>query len=119
MDRSNPSASPARTLAGIADADDLRSVIATALATVPIDDDTLRRGVSTFVRGERDAGAQPGDVIIALTALVDAAPIPAGVPRRVRLRQAILWCVEAYFGHLGAIDAPSATPIGPREASNR
>lgn len=117
--RSNPSASLPRTLAGIADADDFRSVIATALAAMPIDDDTLRRGVWTFVRGERDAGAQPGDVIIALTALVDAAPIPAGMPRRARLRQAILWCVEAYFGHLGGMDASNTTPSAPREASNR
>jgi hypothetical protein len=106
-------------VAGVADATDLRSVIASALAAVPIDQDTLRRGVWTFVRAERDAGAQPGEVIVALTALVDAAPIPAGPPRRARLRQAILWCVEAYFGHLGAMDAPSEAPSAPREASNR
>jgi hypothetical protein len=117
--RSSKDASASRTLAGVVDAEDLRSVIATALAAVPIDDDTLRRGVWTFVRAERDAGAQPGDVIVALTSLVEAAPIPAGPARLSRLRQAILWCVEAYFGHLGGTDVRSdCTPSAPRDASN-
>jgi len=117
--QSNTSASTARIIVRDAEAHDLRSVIATALAAVPIDEEPLRRGVWTFVRAARDAGAQPGDVIVALTTLVEAAPLPS-VSSRDRLRQVILWCVEAYFGHLGGADVRSTmAPSAPRVASNR
>jgi hypothetical protein len=120
MARSNTAASAARSTAAVADANDLRSTIATALADAPIDEDTLRRGVWTFVRAERDAGAQPGEVIIDLTAIVEAAPTPAGPARQARIRQVILWCVEAYFGHLGGNDVRATfTPSPPRAVSNR
>jgi hypothetical protein len=85
-----------------------------------MDEDKLRRAVWTFVRAERDAGAQPGEVIIALTTLVEGSPLSAGPTGRPRLRQVIVWCVEAYFGHLGGTDVRSeTTPSAPREASNR
>jgi len=120
MVRSKTLASAPRTVAGVADAADLRSAIASALAAVPVDEDQLRRGVWTFARAERDAGAQPGEVIIALTALVEGASVPTGPARKSRLRQVILWCVEAYFGHLGGSDVRSdVTPSLPRQASNR
>src|SRR5207244_1617799 len=41
--------------AQLADAEELRSVIVTALAATPIDEEALRRGVWTFVGTERDA----------------------------------------------------------------
>jgi hypothetical protein len=116
----SPAVAP-RSVAGVADAADLRSMIATALAADPINEDALRRGVWTFVRAERDAGAQPGQVIIALTALVDAASLGPPLVRQARLRQVILTCVEAYFGHLGgnAVSGDSKATIAPRRASNR
>lgn len=89
------------SLEEIEDAQDLRSVIAAALAATPVDEESLRRGVWTYVGAERDVGARPGLVIVTLTELVEAAP---KLPRTVRddlLRRVILWCVEAYFGQLG------------------
>ena len=84
-----------------ADAADLRSVIAAALAANPVDEDALRRGVWTLVGTERDAGASPGQVIMALTDLVGEAGLAPFSEQQARLRRVILWCVEAYFGHLG------------------
>ena len=106
----------------LADAADLRSVIAAALAAQPVDEEALRRGVWTFVGTERDSGASPGQVIIALTDLVDeAALVPASV-QQARLRRVILWCVEAYFGHLGGDvlgrDTDAFADL-PRPSSNR
>ena len=85
----------------LSDVEDLRSAIATALAASPVYEQSLRRGVWTYVGAERDAGTPPGQVIMELTELVDAARI---VPTSVALaltRRVILWCVEAYFGQLG------------------
>ena len=106
-----------RDVVNAPDAEELRSVIATALATDPIDDDALRRGVWTLVRAERDAGARPANVIVALTALVDAAPLEVAAERYARLRQVILSCVEAYFGHLAAGNI-AATSTSEPQASN-
>jgi len=94
---------PARelTLEEVADAQDLRSVIATALAATSVDHESLRKAVWTYVGAERAVGARPGTVIVALTEIVEASPL---APRPVRdelTRLVILWCVEAYFGHLG------------------
>ena len=97
-------------------------MIATALAAMPIDESALRRGVWTFVGTERDAGASPGQVIIALTDLVGEADLPPGLVHQARLRQVILWCVEAYFGHLGGDVSGRETDAFedlPRPASNR
>lgn len=111
-----------RTAADVADADDLRSVIAAALATIPIDEDALRRGVWTFVGTERDAGASPADVITALTDLIDEARFTPMIVQLARTRRVILWCVEAYFGHLGGDGLgreSTFVPDMPRPASNR
>jgi hypothetical protein len=101
MDRTKPEETRALTLEELEDAHDLRSVIAAALAATPVDEESLRRGVWTYVRSERDMGASPAAVIVALTALVDGSNVKPVSVRQSTTRQVILWCVEAYFGHLG------------------
>ena len=100
MHRKHSKGPSERTLEEVAEAEDLRSVIAAALATTPVDEQSLRRGVWTYVSCERDMGMSPGDVMTRLTSIVEAssAPCPA---RDVVMRQVMVWCVEAYFGHLG------------------
>jgi hypothetical protein len=93
--------SPERTVPQQADARDLRSVISASLAADPVDEQALRRGVWTFVGLERHEGTSPGRVIMALTELVEAARIESAHDRQAIMRRVILWCVEAYFGHLG------------------
>jgi hypothetical protein len=88
----------------LADMRDLRSAIATALAAKPIYDQSLRRAVWTYVSAERDAGASPGPVIMALTEIVEAARITPASVSQALTRRVILWCVEAYFGQLGGSD---------------
>ena len=94
-------APPSRSPADVEDALDLRSVIASALAATPVDEMSLRRGVWTYVGAERNAGTSPGHVIMALTDLIEAATIAPAADRQALMRSVILWCVEAYFGHLG------------------
>jgi hypothetical protein len=90
-----------RTDVELADERDLRSVIAAALATTPVDQESLRRGVWTYVGAERNAGAPAGHVIVTLTELVEEAMLEPASVREPLTRRVILWCVEAYFGHLG------------------
>lgn len=90
-----------RSAASLADAQDLRSSIAAALSLTPVDEQLLRRGVWTYVGAERHAGTSPGHVIMALTDLVEASAIVPLTFRQSLMRHVILWCVEAYFGHLG------------------
>jgi hypothetical protein len=90
-----------QTPAQAADADDLRAVIAAALATNPVNLSSLRRGVWTYVGSERAAGTSPGHVIMVLTDLIDDARITPREEHQALVRRVILWCVEAYFGHLG------------------
>lgn len=101
MDRPPDDLPAERSPAELADAEDLRSVISAALAATPVDEQSLRRGVWTYVGAERQAGVSPGHVIVALTDLVDAAGIAPAAARETLMRRVILWCVEAYFGHLG------------------
>jgi len=96
-----PTTSRELSLEELEDAQDLRAVISAALATVPVDEESLRRGVWTYVRAERDVGTSPGFVIVALTELVDVSSIDQVSVRQFVTRQVILWCVEAYFGYLG------------------
>ena len=111
----------------IEDAQDLRSVIAAALAATPVDEESLRHGVWTYVGAEHDVGARPGAVIVTLTELVEAAPMAPRTERDELMRRVILWCVEAYFGRLGgepvgggsAPAARDASLAKPRLASNR
>ena len=90
-----------RTLEELADAHDLRAVLTGALTSDHLDAESLRRGVWTYVGAERHAGTSPGHVIMALTNIVEAARITPIAKRQALMRQVILWCVEAYFGHLG------------------
>ena len=103
MDRLPPNRAATRTLTQHLDARDLRAVIVDALAAVPIDEQSLRDGVWTYVRGERQVGVSPGVVILALTDMVDRAKIVSDVARIARTRDVILWSVEAYFGQLGGV----------------
>ena len=106
-----------RSVEDLADAKDLRAVIAAALTRIPMDAQDLRCAVWTFVGNERRASVPPALIITRLTALIDEAKsVPS--PTRLELaRQVILWCVEEYFGHLGG-----PTPlmgIGDVVTSNR
>jgi hypothetical protein len=101
MDRFPPARAATRTLAQHRDARDLRAAIVDALAAASVDEQTVRDGVWTYVRGEREVGVAPGVVILALTDMVDRAKIVPDAARNARTRQVILWCVEAYFGQRG------------------
>ena len=103
MDRFPPTRAATRTLAQHLDARDLRAVIVQTLAVVPIDEQTLRDGVWTYVRAEREVGVAPGVVILALTDMVERAKIVPDAARIARTRDVILWSVEAYFGQLGGV----------------
>lgn len=90
-----------RTLAQLEDSQDLESVISAALAARPIAEAMLRRGVWTYVGEERQAGTSPGRVILALTELIEKSKSTSKMEQQAVMRRVILWCVEAYFGHLG------------------
>lgn len=101
MDRLPPARAATRTVAQLLSAKDLRAAIVDILTATPLDEQALRDAVWTYVRGEREVGVAPGVVILALTEMVESARV---VPKEVglqRTHQVILWCVEAYFGHLG------------------
>ncbi len=100
MDPSNGTRSYG-SAASLADAHDLRSAIAAALSATPVDEQLLRRGVWTYVDAERHAGMSSGRVIMAISEMVESAEIFPMSVRQTVLRHVILWCVEAYFGHLG------------------
>jgi hypothetical protein len=106
----------------LADAADLRAAVAASLAASPIDERTLRRNVWMLVGTERDIGAAPAEIIAMLNDLIDEAELTPSSARQAQLRQVILWCVEAYFGHLGGDvlrrDAGAVASL-PRPASNR
>jgi hypothetical protein len=111
-----------RGAAELAEMADLRSAVAASLAAAPINDIALRRDVWTLVGMERGTGASPSQVITTLTDLVDEAAFTTMSARHGRLRQVILWCVEAYFGHLGGDVIGRSVGVGPtlpRPASNR
>ena len=120
MDRFPPDRAATRTLAQHLDARDLRAVIVEALAATPVDEQALRDGVWTYVRGERQIGVAPGVVILALTDMVERAKIAPDAARDARTREVILWCVEAYFGQRGGVPLGSdrdATAGEPEQQS--
>lgn len=90
-----------RSVEDLAEAKDLRSAISAALTDDPIDEQTLRRAVWSFVGTERHAGIPPAEIITRLTGLIDDANVAPISVRRALTRQVILWCVEEYFGQLG------------------
>jgi hypothetical protein len=115
MDRLPPTRAATRTIDQHLDARDLRAAIDEALARPADDERALRRAVWTYVRAERDVGVAPGVVIVALTDRVERAIAEPGL-RRDRTRDVILWCVEAYFGHLGG-DALGREDLAPSETA--
>jgi len=123
MDRQVPLGSTELALDALADARQMRSVIAAALATTPVDGESLRRGVYRYVGAERELGRSPGHVIVALTDLVESSSIvPTSIQQAVT-RRVILWCVEAYFGRVGGelvarCDGPSLA-VSARAAAMR
>lgn len=100
MDRLPPKRAATRTLAQHLDSRDLRTAIVDALADPDVREQTLRDAVWTYVRAEREVGVAPAVVILALTDMVERAHVDGAI-RAVRTRDLILWCVEAFFGHLG------------------
>jgi hypothetical protein len=124
MDRS-PSEPRELNLEQLVDAHDLRAVIAAALAASPVDERALRRGVWTYVVAERVVGTPPGYVIMSLTQIVDASGIMPDSRRQTLTRRVILWCVEAYFGHLGGEragageESAEGREVPPMMVSNR
>jgi hypothetical protein len=123
MDRS-PSESRELSLEELVDSHDLRAVIAAALAASPVDERALRRGVWTYVIAERVVGTPPGYVIVSLTQIVDASGVTPDSLRQTLTRRVILWCVEAYFGHLGGEaagggDGSESRAVPPMMVSNR
>ena len=101
MNRLPPDRAATRTVAQHNDASHLRRAIVDALGATPIHEQTLRDGVWTYVRGEREVGVAPGVVILALTDMVERSKIAPPAARLEWTRNTILWCVEAYFGQLG------------------
>src|SRR4051812_19738450 len=94
-------ARPLESAADLADFEDLRSTIARSLDVTPVNESALRQSVWTYVGAERAAGSPAGHVLLALTEMIEGAPIDPGPRRQALTRRVILWCVEAYFGHLG------------------
>ena len=90
-----------RTPVEVAEADALRSAIAEALAETPLDEAILRRDVWRYVGAEQHAGTSAGHVIMVLVKLIEKGAIIPLVERQALTRRVILWCVEAYFGHIG------------------
>jgi hypothetical protein len=101
MNRPQVPRAQTRTLAQLEDTQDLESAISAALAAQPIDESMLRRGVWTYVGEERHAGTSPGRVILTLTELIEKSSPTSKTRQQAVMRRVILWCVEAYFGHLG------------------
>jgi hypothetical protein len=90
-----------RSVEDLADAKDLRAMIAQKLCDTPINEPALRAAVWNFVGNERRAEVPAAEVISRLTALIDDAGIGPHPVYQALQRRVILWCVEEYFGHLG------------------
>jgi hypothetical protein len=90
-----------RSVEDLAEAKELRAAISAALGEAPMNEHTLRCAVWSFVEHERRAGVPPALVIVRLTALIDGAKISPTSAHLALTNRVILWCAEAYFGHLG------------------
>jgi hypothetical protein len=97
----NRTAFALRSVEDLADAKDLRAMIAQQLCDTPINEPALRAAVWNFVGNERRADVPAAEVISRLTALIDEAGIGPRPAYQALQRRVILWCVEEYFGHLG------------------
>lgn len=121
MDR--PGTAPSLEGSNAVDFDALRLEVSRVIGTSPIDESALRRAVWTYVGAARHTGTPPGQVIMTLTDIIEQAGITPLHDRQAATRRVILWCVEAYFGHLGgdvvgrngmAIADTGAYPAGER-----
>lgn len=110
MDRLPPRRADTRTLAQHHDAQDFSALILAALSATPVDEQALRDGVWTYVRGERAIGVAPDLVIAALAGMVGEAGIVPHSARLARTHEVTQWCVEAYYGQLGG-DAMRLAPL--------
>ena len=110
-----PKAGIPRTIEDLVDARNLRAAISAALLQAPMNENTLRHAVWSFVGTERRAGIPPALVITRLTGLIDGANISPRSARLTLTRRVILWCVEEYFGCLGG-DVLSASNATESEA---
>ena len=125
MDSESPTGLSTLSFEELVDIEDLRSVIARALGAQPVADQSLRRGVWSYVCAVRNLGMPPGQVIVALTTIVEASKVAPRSARDAVMRRVILWCVDAYFGHLGervgdaGDGAASGAVLPPVRASNR
>jgi hypothetical protein len=128
MEGTNAGGTRLATFEELMDADALRSIIGAGLAHQPIDERSVHRGVWAYVCGARDLGTPPGQVILALTAIVEASSVAPGSVRDGILRRVILWCVDAYFGQIGErladaeyldVRVADQPPLPPVRASNR
>jgi hypothetical protein len=108
-------ARPLESAADRADFDDLRSTIARSLDVTPVDEPALRQSVWTYVGAERAAGSSADHVLLALTELIEGAPIDPGPGRQALARRVTRWCVEAYFGQLGCDVAGRESIAHPAE----
>jgi hypothetical protein len=100
MDQALHDLETARGTADPAGSNAARADIVSALARRPVDATALRHAVWAYVGSERHAGISPGPTIIAVTELVESARIHPVSVSQALLRRVILWCVEAYFGHV-------------------
>ena len=100
MARPSTTIAPASRSAWLAEAHDLRSGIAAALATDPVDEHALHRAVWSYVVGARQGGTSPGYVVMTLGRLVESARITSGSARQAVTSLVTRWCVEAYLGRL-------------------
>ena len=85
----------------LAEAKELRASISAALGETPINEQAVRCAVWNFVGHERQAGVPPALVIMRLTGLIEEAKISPISEQLALTNRVILWCAEAYFGHLG------------------
>lgn len=116
------------TIEELIEANAQRAVIAASLAVQSIDHLALRRNVFAYVCGARDMGTPPGEVIVTLTTIVGASSVAPPAVRDSLTRSVILWCVDAYFGHIGervgdaesvGVTVDNHRPLPPVRASNR
>ena len=108
-----------RGTAALADAADPRSTIVAALAANPVYEQSLRRAVWAYVSVERDNGASPGHVILALTELVGAARIAPASVAVALTRQVILWSRRGLLRPVGCRRRAAQRRAAPRRAGVR
>ena len=61
--------------------------------------ESLRESICSFVREQRDAGAQAEDVVIALKRVIDIVDVRPGrvLERRALTERVVTWCIGEYY----------------------